>query len=103
MLCNIRAEFLDADDCLVEPDKLPTELRVIYDDIDNVAKGIYGKGRDMYILQWKIYQIVARMFQKTYTADKLFIAYGTGSDGKTTFMQAICNVLGTSGFKKTVD
>ena len=55
MLCNIRAEFLDADDCLVEPDKLPTELRVIYDDIDNVAKGIYGKGRDMYILQWKIY------------------------------------------------
>lgn len=43
------------------------------------------------------------MFQKTYVADKLFIAYGTGSDGKTTFMQAICNVLGTAGFKKTID
>lgn len=43
------------------------------------------------------------MFQKTYTADKLFIAFGTGSDGKTTLMQAICNVLGTSGFNKTID
>lgn len=86
MLCAIRPEFLDQDDCLVMPDKLPAELKKIYDDIYNVGSGIYGKGEDIAILQWKIFQIVARMFQKTYTADKLFIAYGTGSDGKTTFM-----------------
>ena len=55
MLCVIRPEFLDQDDCIIMPEKLPVDLKKIYDDIDNVACGIYGKGRDIGILQWKIY------------------------------------------------
>ena len=37
------------------PDKLPTELKKIYDDIYNIGSGIYGKGEDIAILQWKIF------------------------------------------------
>ena len=34
------------------------------------------------------------MLAKNIAGEKLFIAYGTGGDGKTTIMQAICNALG---------
>jgi len=84
-LFKIRPETV-RDGVLIPPEELPADLKEVYDDIINIARGIYANGEDMYVIEWKMYQVMKRMLTKTYPGDYLFIAFGTGSDGKTTFM-----------------
>jgi len=53
-LFKIRPETV-RDGVLIPPEELPADLKEVYDDIINIARGIYANGEDMYVIEWKMY------------------------------------------------
>lgn len=49
---NVRNEFIDENSKLLTPDKLPSNLKKVYDDIDNIYNTIYRKGKDIDVFYW---------------------------------------------------
>ena len=54
-MCAVRPEFIDENSNLIEPDKLPEDYKMIYEEIMGIYNKIYFNGKDIDVFYWTVF------------------------------------------------